>query len=77
MGQDPVAITRVRNCSWTSVAPVSAMALSALSKGLFMKSFDSTAYLLPLGFGNVTIGLFPNELIHAAALPCIGFGFLF
>lgn len=74
MGQDPVAITRVRNCSWTSVAPVSAMALSALSKGLFMKSFDSTAYLV---FGNVIIGLFPNELIHAAALPRVGFGFLF
>lgn len=42
-----------------------------------MKSFDSTTYLLPLGFGNVTIGHFPNELIRAAALPCVGFGFLF
>lgn len=56
---------------------VSAVALSALREGLFTKSFDSTAYLLPLGLGNVTIGHFPSELIHAAALPCVGFDFLF
>jgi len=60
-----------------SSSRVSAMAWNALSKGSFMKSLGSTAYLLPLGLGNVAIGHFPSELIHAPALPCVGFGFLF
>lgn len=71
------AITYVRSFSFTSTTPVSSLALSALSKVFFMKSFDSTACLLPLGFGNVTIEHDPNELMRAAASSCVGFDFLF
>lgn len=48
------------------------MALSALIiKRLFRRCLDSAGYLLPLGFGNVTTGYFPHELMHASLLVLV------
>lgn len=75
-GQDLVAINMCQRFFVDFNGPrVSATALSALSKGLFRKSFDSTAHV-PLGFRSVKTGHFLNALICAAALPWVGFGFL-
>lgn len=52
---------------------VSAMAWSAHSKGLFMKSFDSTAVPTASRFGRWDVGHFSREPVHVAASACVGF----